>query len=97
MKCHRSDLSKQTMICYQIQKLPASGHELNPNHAMDPVAFGLLNPDEVILGVHLIAGFNHGGTEKLLHSEPVARGVVEKEEGALVVRSEHETRWSLYI
>ncbi|KAK7020396.1 hypothetical protein R3P38DRAFT_3549619 [Favolaschia claudopus] len=35
----------------------------------DPMAFGFVNPDEVIRGAHLIPAFAHGRTNDLLHQE----------------------------
>jgi hypothetical protein len=41
-------------------------------------AFGFINPDQVIRGVHLIPAFSLGRTEDLLHPSVIARSPNEK-------------------
>ena len=43
-------------------------------------AFGFLDPDEVIRGVHLIPAFAEGKTDELLPGESIARRACEDDE-----------------
>ena len=46
----------------------------------DPEAFGFLDPDEVIRGVHLIPAFAEGKTDELLPGQSIARRACEDDE-----------------
>jgi len=49
-------------------------HRLEFYPSDDPLAFGFLDPDEVIRAAHLIPAFRYGGTEELLAGESLGRG-----------------------
>jgi hypothetical protein len=46
----------------------------------DPFAFGFLDPQHVIRGVHLIPAFSHGRTGSLLQPKSIARSASEGDE-----------------
>jgi hypothetical protein len=48
-------------------------HRIGFVDADDPFAFGFLDPQSVIRGVHLIPAFNHGRTGDLLQPNSIAR------------------------
>lgn len=48
-------------------------HRLQFLPSDDPAAFGFLDPDEVIRGVHLIPSFRYGPTEDLLKGKSLGR------------------------
>lgn len=46
----------------------------------DPAAFGFLDPDQVIHGVHLIPVFAHGRTQDLLPGPSIARKIQSEDD-----------------
>lgn len=55
-------------------------HRIGFVDADDDTAFGFLDPQEVIRGVHLIPAFHHGRTATLLPPSPTARTPSEEDE-----------------
>jgi hypothetical protein len=55
-------------------------HRIGFVDADDDTAFGFLDPQDVIRGVHLIPAFEYGRTTALLPPSPTARAPSEKDE-----------------